>query len=105
MNPTILPRSLVAEQLRVSTRVLVRLEERGLVRSVRDGDREGYGPAEVRRIWTIVSLRRDLGINLAGIEAILRLRAHVGELHRCIRELADELEDALEAPLATDEQA
>jgi MerR family transcriptional regulator/heat shock protein HspR len=106
MNPPILPRSLVAEQLCVSTRLLRRLEERGLVQPVRHGECEGYGPAEVRRIWTIVSLRRDLGINLAGIEAILRLHAHLAELHRRVRQLAEELEDALdqEPDLASDDE-
>ena len=37
------------------------------------------GPAEIRRIWTIVSYQRDLGINLAGVEAILKLRDHMDE--------------------------
>ena len=43
---------------------------------------EGYGPAEIRRVWTIVSCQRDLGINLAGVEVVLRLRDHLEDVHR-----------------------
>jgi MerR family transcriptional regulator/heat shock protein HspR len=85
MNPPIYPRELVAEHLAVAPRVLLRIEQRGLLTAVRDESGEvGYGPAEIRRLWTILSLQRDLGVNLAGVEAILRLRAHVDRLHALI---------------------
>lgn len=101
---TILPREQVAERLAVPPRVLVRYEARGLVRSVRQGEVEGYGPAEIRRIWTIVSLQRDLGINLAGVEAVLRLRSHLDEVHRRVARLADDLREAMETDeLGTDD--
>lgn len=95
MNP-IIPREQVAEHLAVTRATLARFEARGLVRVVRSGDVEGYEPAEVRRLWTILSLQRDLGVNLAGIEAILKLRAHVDQLYRRLDRLARELNDALE---------
>jgi MerR family transcriptional regulator/heat shock protein HspR len=100
MTPPILPRELVARQLAVSPRLLLRYEQVGLVRVERAGDVEGYGPRELRRLWTVVSLHRDLGINLAGIEAVLRLHDHVAELHRRVQELADRLHRALEAERA-----
>jgi MerR family transcriptional regulator/heat shock protein HspR len=93
--PPVVPREQVARQLTVSTTLLVRYEARGLVHPVRAGDVEGYDPAELRRLWTIVSLQRDLGVNLAGVEAILRLRTHVDDLHRRLFALADELREAL----------
>ncbi len=64
----------MAQNLAVSTSTLIRLEGMGLVRAVHEGEVEGYGPSEIRRLWTIVTFQRDLGINLAGIEVILRLR-------------------------------
>ena len=80
--PPVYPRELVAEHLSVAPRVLLRYERRGLVAAVQtDAGEIGYGPAEIRRLWTILSLQRDLGVNLAGVEAILRLRAHVDRLH------------------------
>jgi len=87
----------VAEHLAVPTRLLIRYEARGLVRAVREGSVIGYEPSEVRRLWTILSLQRDLGINLAGVEAVLKLRAHLDEVHHRLRTLADELREALEA--------
>ena len=98
----ILPRDLVAERLSIPPSVLVRYEARGLVRSVRRGAVEGYEPAEIRRIWTVVSLQRDLGINLAGVEAIVKLRAHMDEVHRQLADLARRLGEAIE-PGARDE--
>lgn len=93
----IITREQVAQNLEVRTTVLSRYEARGLVRVAREGDVEGYEPSELRRIWTILSLQRDLGVNLAGVEAILRLRAHVDELHRDLGRLAVELRALLEA--------
>jgi MerR family transcriptional regulator, heat shock protein HspR len=97
MATPIIPRDQVAEHLAVPLRTLVRYEARGLIRAVREGDVEGYPPSEVRRIWTVVSCQRDLGINLAGVEAILKLRDHMAGLHRRLDALAAELREALEA--------
>ncbi len=91
MNPTIISRESVAEHLSVSTQVLLRYEQMGLVHSIREGDVQGYEPAEVRRIWSIVTYQRDLGINMAGVEVILRLRERMTNLHGQLRQLAEEL--------------
>jgi MerR family transcriptional regulator, heat shock protein HspR len=97
MTEPIIPRDQVAENLRVSPKILVRYEARGLVHATRDGRVEGYAPAEVRRIWSIVSYQRDLGINLAGVEAILKLREHLADVHHHVDTLAHELRALLEA--------
>ncbi len=96
MEPSILPRDHVARHLSVSTATLLRYEGRGLVRAVRAGDVEGYGAAEIRRLWTILSFHRDLGVNLAGVEVILRLRDHIGDAHDRLDWLARNLREALE---------
>src|SRR5437764_7333857 len=98
MTQPIIPRDEVAHHLAIPVQVLIRYESRGLVRAVREGPVEGYGPAEIRRIWTILSFQRDLGINLAGVEAILKLRAHMDDLHRRLHLLAGELQGLLDAP-------
>lgn len=97
MSEPIITREQVAENFAISTTLLVRYEARGLVHALREGPVEGYSPAEVRRLWTIVSLQRDLGVNLAGVEAILRLRAHLDDLHRRLGTLAEDLREAVEA--------
>lgn len=97
---TIISRDQVAENLAIAPQLLVRYESRGLVHAVREGAVEGYAPAEVRRIWTILSFQRDLGINLAGVEALLKLQDHVAEVHRQLDGLARELRDIVEADAA-----
>src|SRR4051794_13573175 len=98
MTQAIIPRDRVAEHLSVPVRILVRYESRGLVRAVRGaGGEEGYGPAEIRRVWTILSCQRDLGINLAGVEAILKLRDHIEVVHHRIHALTRELRQAVES--------
>ena len=93
MNPTtIVPREQVALHLTVSLRTLHRLEQRGLVKAIEVQGVEGYGPDEIRRLWTIVSFRRDLGVNMAGVEVILRLRDQLDQARLSVRELSRFLE-------------
>lgn len=103
MNPAIIPREQVAANLSVPTRVLIRYEARGLIHAVREGGVEGYAPAEVRRIWTVLSFQRDLGINLAGVEVILRLHDQLAEVHHHLNLLARELHEALGDATASDD--
>ena len=96
MEPSILPRDLVAHHLSISTRTLLRYESRGLVQAVRQGDVEGYGPSVIRRLWTILTFQRDLGINLAGVEVILRLRDQMNSTSARLDRLARTLRESLE---------
>lgn len=96
MNASIIPRELVAQKLAVSTGSLDRYETLGLVRSVSEGSVQGYEPAQVRRIWTIVSFQRDLGVNLAGVEVILQLVDHISQVHHQVHHLAGELRELLD---------
>ena len=48
-------------------------------------------------MWTIMSFQRDLGINLAGVEVILRLCDRMTEVHHRLGGLASELREILEA--------
>jgi len=97
MTRRILPRDLVAQQLAIPTKTLVRYERLGLVHVAHDGQAEGYEPSQVRRLWMIASFQRDLGINLAGVEVILRLCDHMTEVHHRLDDLAQELTRILEA--------
>jgi MerR family transcriptional regulator, heat shock protein HspR len=94
MEPKIIPRDEVVRHLSVTSRVLLRYEGRGLVRPARQGAVEGYTPEEVRRLWTIVTFQRDLGINLAGVEAILQLQSQMADLRRRLDDLAARLREA-----------
>ena len=104
MTRRIIPRDLAAKHLAVSTKVLARYESLGLVEVTHEGPLEGYEPAQVRRLWSIVTYQRDLGINLAGVEVILHLVDHLEEVHHRVHDLADELRSLLDeddpSPLA-----
>jgi MerR family transcriptional regulator/heat shock protein HspR len=101
-NEPIIPREQVAKHLAVPTRLLLRYEARGLIHAVRADGAEGYEPRELRRVWSVVSLHRDAGINLAGVEAILRLKERMEALHERIGRLAVTLE-ALTDSAGTDD--
>ena len=103
MTRPIIPRDLVARELSVSPRMLLRYEALGLVRVAHDGPEEGYEPAQIRRLWTIVSFQRDLGVNLAGVEVILGLFDRLVAVHRRVGGLADELREVLESPIEPDD--
>jgi len=96
MTRPIIPRELAARQLAVTPKVLVRYEKLGLVQVAHDGNVEGYEPSQVRRLWTIMSFQRDLGINLAGVEVILSLCDRMTELHHHLGDLASEIREILE---------
>jgi len=95
-NHAIITREQVSEQFAIAPSVLLRYEQRGLIHAVSKGPLEGYEPSEIRRIWTVVSLHRDMGINLAGVEAIVKLQSHIFEMHANLEILAFRLTEMLE---------
>ena len=97
MTRPIIPRELAARELAVTPQALIRYEKLGLVQVAHDGNVEGYEPSQVRRLWTIMSFQRDLGINLAGVEVILSLCDRMTELHHHLGDLASEIREILEA--------
>ena len=105
MGRPIVSREEAAQHLAVNPATLLRFERRGLVAVVRDGDVEGYGPAEIRRLWTIITFRRDLGINLAGVEVILRLRDQLDAMHAHLHGLARDLRATLDEETGRDRDA
>lgn len=105
MSQPFIPRDELARQLAVTPAVLSRYETRGLIHAVRDGDVEGYDALEIHRVWSVVSYQRDLGINLAGVEAILKLRDHLAEVHLKLGRLADQLREAMDDELSADPDA
>jgi len=96
MTRRIIPREIAAQGLAVSLATLSRYESLGLIAAIQEGPDEGYEPAQIRRLWTIVSFQRDLGVNLAGVEVILQLFDHLSEVHRRVNRVADELRELLE---------
>jgi MerR family transcriptional regulator/heat shock protein HspR len=96
MNRPIISRDDVSSKLAIPPQVLARYERLGLVRVTHEGSLEGYEPSQVRRLWTITSFQRDLGVNLAGVEVILRLYDQMAEIHGRLGTLARELSEICE---------
>jgi DNA-binding transcriptional MerR regulator len=82
-----------AEALGVSVADIRSYVEEGLVEP-RPG--EGGGPiftrVEMRRLWSIVTLHRDLGLNLAGVAAVLQLREQFEQVRRDLATLVEIVE-------------
>ena len=55
-----------------------------------------YDEEAIRRLEIILTLTRDLGVNLAGVELLLKIRDQRDELHRILSQLTHELEESLD---------
>src|SRR5712692_2930752 len=75
--------SAVADQYEIHPQTL-RLDEReGLLKPSRsDGNTRLYTDADLERLEIILSLTRDLGVNLAGVEIILNMREKMDAMQR-----------------------
>lgn len=66
--------SAVAERFEIHPQTLRLYEREGLIKPVRSaGNTRLYDDETVRRLETILTLTRDLGVNLAGVEVILSM--------------------------------
>ncbi len=88
--------SSVAEQYSVHPQTLRLYEREGLLKPSRsDGNTRLYTDEDLERLEVILHLTRDLGVNLAGVEIILNMRAKMaamqGQIEEFIRGLNHEL--------------
>ena len=89
--------SAVAQKYEIHPQTLRLYEREGLLKPSRtEGNTRLYSEEDLEQLETILSLTRDLGVNLAGVEAILKLRTHLDEVHHRLHTLAGALREALE---------
>src|SRR5918994_1342061 len=75
--------SAVAELYDVHPQTLRLYEREGLLKPSRsDGNTRLYTDIDLQRLEVILSLTRDLGVNLAGVEIILNMRAKMDAMQR-----------------------
>jgi MerR family transcriptional regulator/heat shock protein HspR len=84
--------SVVAARCGVRTTTLRRYEEWGLIEPVRSGRRRLYSEADIDQIMRIRRLTNDLGVNLAGVAAVLHLRRQVIGLQAELQALRRQLD-------------
>jgi len=79
--------SAVAEQYEIHPQTLRLYEREGLLTPSRsEGNTRLYTDGDLERLEVILHLTRDLGVNLAGVEIILNMRARMGEMQAQIQE-------------------
>ncbi len=88
--------SVVAEMVGVHQQTLRSYERLGLVTPARSpGNTRLYSVSDVERVRQVLRLVDELGVNLAGAEVVLRMRAQIEEMRRALARQAAELERAL----------
>jgi MerR family transcriptional regulator/heat shock protein HspR len=89
--------SIVSEMLGVHPQTLRAYEREGFIaprRGVREtpGGQRLYSASDVERLEFILRLTRELGVNRAGVEVILRLRQRLDLLQSEVESLMEQLE-------------
>ena len=73
--------SAVAQKYNIHPQTLRLYEREGLLKPSRtEGNTRLYSEEDLEQLETILSLTRDLGVNLAGVEIILNMRARKAPL-------------------------
>jgi len=84
----------VAQMLNVHPQTLRFYEKKGLVRPSRTvGRTRMYSAEDVEELSRVLRLTRDLGVNLAGIEIILKMRRRMLEMQKQIEDLVSYLRE------------
>ena len=76
---------------RVHREIIIKMVEWGLVEPVENDPQPLFSETVVPRIWRIMRLREDLGINWTGIGVVLELLDRIEGLERKIAYLKKEL--------------
>src|SRR5262245_50979029 len=79
--------SAVAQKYNIHPQTLRLYEREGLLKPSRtEGNTRLYSDEDLERLETILSLTRDLGVNLAGVEIILNMRKRIEQMQGEVNE-------------------
>src|SRR6186713_3690851 len=79
--------SAVAQKYNIHPQTLRLYEREGLLKPSRtDGNTRLYSEEDLEQLETILSLTRDLGVNLAGVEIILNMRRKIEQMQHEVNE-------------------
>ena len=95
--------STVAERYDIHPQTLRLYEREGLIKPVRSaGNTRLYDEEAIRRLEIILTLTRELGVNLAGVEVILNMKERMeqmqGEVDRLLDFIRKEAEERRNNP-------
>jgi|Deesub1362A_J573_1020465.scaffolds.fasta_scaffold00045_7 MerR family transcriptional regulator/heat shock protein HspR len=87
--------SVVSKILNVHPQTLRMYEREGLVSPQRSRGQRLYSEADLERLGLILRLTRDLGVNRAGVDIILRMRHRLECLQKEVEEMMQFLDEKL----------
>lgn len=83
--------SVVAKLMSIHPQTLRQYEREGLLKPSRtEGRMRLYSQRDIDKLKMILTLARDMGVNLAGIDIVLQLKAQIEELQSEINRLKEE---------------
>jgi MerR family transcriptional regulator, heat shock protein HspR len=89
--------SVAADLVGMHPQTLRIYEAKGLVRPKRTaGNTRLYSESDVERLRLVQRLTTELGLNLAGVEHVLRLEDQLRRMHRRIEKLEREMRERIE---------
>ena len=87
----------VAEMVNVHPQTLRFYEKKGLLRPSRsEGRTRMYSDEDVEDLARLLRLTRDLGVNLAGVEIILKMRRRMMEMQHQIEDLTSHVRSEMD---------
>ena len=82
--------SVVAKLMNIHPQTLRQYEREGLLKPSRtEGRMRLYSQRDIDKLKVILTLARDMGVNLAGIDIILQLKEEIEELQNEIKRLKE----------------
>ena len=88
--------SAVAQSYNIHPQTLRLYEREGLLKPSRtEGNTRLYTEDDIRRLELILSLTRDLGVNLAGVEVVLNMREKMERMQFQMREFVSLVQGAM----------
>lgn len=87
--------SVVAEMLSVHPQTLRLYEKEGLINPRRTRKQRLYSENDVERLNLILQLTRELGVNKAGVDIILRMRHRLEVMQKEMEDMMGFLEDEI----------
>jgi len=97
--------SAVAQKYSIHPQTLRLYEREGLLKPSRtDGNTRLYSDDDLQRLETILSLTRDLGVNLAGVEIVLNMRQKMEDMQHEVNEFMEYVKRELQRGLGDWEQ-
>ena len=97
--------SAVAQKYNIHPQTLRLYEREGLLKPSRtEGNTRLYSEEDLEQLETILSLTRDLGVNLAGVEIILNMRRKMEQMQHDVNEFMEYVKRELARGLGDWEQ-